>query len=243
MSVRAAILASLLVSGVADVAHADLRLESPPASSSTRIVHDPDAWARRTQHVARLLDVRTTRLTRPRSASVTVSATRLDRSAGLVVQPGDVVQVVEGKGGWTVDRRSFALVGIAGHVTESALHKDWGHMRAIDTLPFGRLLVRVGDGPWLDAGSGALVQTFVGGALQFSINDNGGSFADNDGAIEIQVTIAGGPPMQTAPPPMPAESPTPGCSDTLCGPGQRCILKQVQCIAAPCPPQPMCIGR
>ncbi|KAK7108362.1 whey acidic protein-like [Littorina saxatilis] len=35
--------------------------------------------------------------------------------------------------------------------------------------------------------------------------------------------------------------PRPSCNNVRCGPGQRCVLQQVQCIRAPCPALPFCV--
>jgi hypothetical protein len=37
--------------------------------------------------------------------------------------------------------------------------------------------------------------------------------------------------------------PLPSCDGVRCGWGKRCELQQVQCIRAPCPPQPTCVSR
>jgi len=35
--------------------------------------------------------------------------------------------------------------------------------------------------------------------------------------------------------------PLPSCKDMLCKPGTHCALQEVQCVRAPCPPQPSCV--
>ncbi len=35
--------------------------------------------------------------------------------------------------------------------------------------------------------------------------------------------------------------PLPSCKDMLCKPGTHCELQEVQCVRAPCPPQPTCV--
>lgn len=115
------------------------------------------------------------------------------RDTGMVpvgdVAPGDVLAFTALGGLWSVDERSIPLVGAQGHLNEEKLHRNWGYRREVTTLPFGRLLARVGGGPWLDAGAGAAVRTALGGKLELRINDNAGSLADNAGALEVEVVV------------------------------------------------------
>lgn len=105
------------------------------------------------------------------------------------VAPGDVLAFTTVSGLWSVDERSIPMVGAQGHLKEEKLHRNWGDRREVTTLPFGRLLARVGGGPWLDAGADAAVRTAVGGALELRINDNGSSLADNAGSLEVEVVV------------------------------------------------------
>lgn len=75
------------------------------------------------------------------------------------------------------------------HLESLELHKNWGDRREVDNLPFGRLLARVGRGPWVDAGSEKAVRFLDSGELMLRINDNDGSLADNAGAPEIEVEV------------------------------------------------------
>lgn len=249
-----AALAAVVLLLLAGEARADVWTE--PAQPSTTTTFDVAGHDREIQRHARFLDGRRSPKAAQTTTTLTLSATEIAREKLPVVKTGDVIAVRAVAGRWTVDSRKIAPVGIAGHGGEHALHRDWGHMRLIQSLPFGRLLMRVGDSPWLDAGRGVPVQTFVGGPLQFAINDNPSSYGDNSGAIDLEVQIGAGPPFTEAPPqqvkgptapPLPTTKPTPpegaSCPDSLCAAGERCVLVQVQCVAAPCPAQPMCVDR
>jgi hypothetical protein len=223
----------------ATVVHADA-LDTTPVAT-----HDPAGHIKDTQHAVEFLaqgdfgkgEVRTERMT------LTVEARGGAVQSSWVLNPGDVIRVRPMKGKWTVDKRTFQPVGVEGHVNETGLHKDWGNRREVTRLPFGRLLLRVGGGPWVDAASGQALKTLLGGPLEFHINDNDDSLTDNEGSVDVELTVERrGIPDARRPvvkAPAPPEEKT--CPDSLCGPGQRCVLHQVQCVTAPCPPQRMCV--
>lgn len=124
---------------------------------------------------------------KPRHA--TVPSRTVSDAPVAVLEPGDIVTVVQRAGQWTVDERTQPLVGVQGHIKAIELHRNWGSRREAVALPFGRLLARVGRGPWLDAGSGQALRTTEGGPLQLRINDRSDSLADNAGSLEVEIVV------------------------------------------------------
>lgn len=233
------------------VAPPSLHADNPSAPSG---VFDPRQHARDTAAAAEFIapGMLPTGSVRAETVIITVESLGNTQQAELRANPGDVIRVRALRGRWTVDQRTIKPVGAAGHVAETALHRDWGQRREVSTLPFGRLLLRVGAGPWLDALGGDGVRTRVGGPVALAINDNAASLADNAGSLEVEITLErrGAPTVTTVPPPSrppPVNAPAPpssqACEDSRCAPNERCVLHQVMCATAPCPPLPTCVPR
>jgi len=125
----------------------------------------------------------------PVVAQVRVGAQDPGHRTGIRVPRGAVVRVVPLDGSWTVDHRNYPGVGPEGHLDLSDLYTRWGHLRAVQTLPFARLLGSVAPGEYFDAGLGHPIELKRGGELLFKINDQVGAYGDNQGELIFDVEI------------------------------------------------------
>jgi len=95
----------------------------------------------------------------------------------------------DGKAGtWTVDSRLWPAVGPNGYdpATDSKIYVG---CKYDSSLPYGRLLGRVGDdGPVLSIGAGGTFQANASGPLNLRINDQDHCLVDNHGYIEVWVS-------------------------------------------------------
>lgn len=167
---------------------------------------------------------------------VVVDARGGTQQPGLQANPGDILRVKSKGGSWTVDGRSIRRVGVEGHLRETALHTDWGHRREVGRLPFGRLLLRVGTGPWLDAGAGVPLRTRIGGPLVFQINDRADSLSDNAGSVEVEVTLerTGVPAVNTSSSTAPTPAPQPTDVGPACAASRAALADHVKSLSRAC---------
>lgn len=163
-------------------------LEQPASRAGTTI--DAAAHAKAVKRYAEFLAASAAPTGAPtRRAVIKVPSRSGAQAAPLTVAAGEILRFESRSGKWTVDERTIPLSGPEGHLESLALHMNWGDRREVGTLPFGRLLARVGRSPWIDAGSDKPVRILNSGELSLRINDNDGSLADNAGVLEVEVQV------------------------------------------------------
>ena len=86
-------------------------------------------------------------------------------------------------GGWTVDSRSFSLVGPSGHAgADSDRLAPFDEYKYNREFNFGALLSRSANGQVVAVGQGSHMATR---SMDFRINDSDGTLADNDGNLQV----------------------------------------------------------
>jgi hypothetical protein len=146
------------------------------------------------------------------SFTFNVDSTRGWQAASILVQRGQALSF-SAVGAWNVDYRNFQYVGPDGYSPEvdSAIFQG---CKLDQLLPYGRLLVRVGDDPsfWVIGSEGAFTAD-RDGVLAFRIHDGDACLGDNAGSVKVTVTSEQFPAAVQAPPPFYV---------CLSGPGSTC---------------------
>jgi hypothetical protein len=94
-------------------------------------------------------------------------------------------------GAWSVDHHNFSYVGSEGYSPEEDTHIQQG-CKLDPSLPYGRLLMRVGDDlSFQTIGSKGTLTADRDGFLAFRIHDADGCLGDNAGSLRVTVTGSG----------------------------------------------------
>jgi hypothetical protein len=125
---------------------------------------------------------------------VGVSATTAWQQTPLTLQQGNQFTVSYNSGTWTVDARNFPFVGPQGY-SLAIDQQIWQGCKVDLSVPYSRLLGKVGSGPTFSVGRGGTFTANGTGSLYLRINDWDSCLSDNAGSVSMTVF---GPPQATS---------------------------------------------
>ena len=89
-------------------------------------------------------------------------------------------------GGWTVDKKLYGKVGIAGHLDESITGlKNHFNLKYCEDAKFGQLLMYIADDERIIPVENGVITAYRGGYIFFRINDT--TTEDNDGELSVLI--------------------------------------------------------
>ncbi|MCA1674034.1 MAG: hypothetical protein LC799_18170 [Actinobacteria bacterium] len=106
----------------------------------------------------------------------------------LSLQPGQAFNVTYVGGSWTVDYRLFPEVGPEGYAAtiDGEIYQG---CKLDASLPYGRLLGRIGDSQFFSIGVGGTFIAATAGTLSLRIHDHDACLADNAGEITMMLAL------------------------------------------------------
>lgn len=126
------------------------------------------------------------------ASTFTVDATRGWQTTSLKVTTGQQVAFAA-VGTWTVDFRSFSKVGAEGY-TPAEDSRIFQGCKLDPTLPYGKLLARVGDAPSFQViGKQGTLVADREGLVAFRIHDVDACLVDNEGKVTVTVACVNKP--------------------------------------------------
>jgi PA-IL-like protein len=109
--------------------------------------------------------------------------------SGVTVKAGDVFTVSgSGRAAFTADPKGpVTYPDGTRYVQDKYFGAYMAPNLALDGVPVGTLIARIGSGPWLAVGSAQTFQAQVGGEVILAYNDRPGSYGDNSGEYSALV--------------------------------------------------------
>ncbi|HET7037380.1 MAG TPA: hypothetical protein VFI42_16970, partial [Thermomicrobiaceae bacterium] len=104
------------------------------------------------------------------------------------VEQGQTFTVSYVSGAWTVDYHLFPYVGPEGYTPDIDSQIFQG-CKLDPSLPYGRLLGKIGDGAFFSVGRGGSFTASTAGFVSFHIHDNDACLGDNSGTVTMAVAL------------------------------------------------------
>lgn len=126
----------------------------------------------------------------PAPTAMSINAQQGWQQTSLTVVTGGRFVVTYTSGTWTVDRRSISYVGPDGY-SASVDSQIYQGCKVVSSLPYARLLGKIGNGATFSVGQGGTFTASGSGTLFLRINDSDSCIGDNAGTIAVTVEASG----------------------------------------------------